>query len=1836
MRCKAVTMDAVATPTRGLRLFTAAALSISLEVAPCWAQSCSAPSFAAPTSFAAVDGVAGTALADFNGDGRLDLLTGQSFAGTGELGLMLGDGAGGFAAPTSFPSGGNPYEIIAADFNRDGRRDVIVPGNGFWFVPATGPGTFGAPIHRAAVGVIALAVSDFDLDGKLDVAAALHSSTDSVVWLGNGDGTFGGPSFVSLGHTTEHLAVGDFNRDGRPDLLFAYRDSAEVSVVLGNGDGTFGAPTAYSASSWPKQVLVDDFNEDGSVDLAVVTDGLSYLDVRLGTGTGIFGPATSVALDGALPIKALLTDFNGDANADVVVTHADDKVSVLLGTGTGAFGAVTHLAMGSFPFGAAAGDIDRDGRADLVVALPYEDAVSVRLNGFGFTCPGPSFGPAARTSRAGDELGAAYGLASADFDGDGALDVVTTSAGSGGTGEVAVLLGDGAGGFSMGPGHALGGNSVVVAAADFNGDGRPDVAATLYDRVAVLLGTGGVGLSSPTYVPIGTGGNGIATGDFDADGHIDLAVTWNDFISPTGGVSILMGDGTGGFTATGLGLAGRPNGVGAGDLNNDGRQDLVLADSTGQLWRLIGNGAGGFTSLSGPAIGGWLADVAIGDFNRDGNVDAATVKAGTDYGYVAWGDGAGGLGGVISIGLGPSAYSQTLDAGDLDGDGDDDLVFGTAYSIAIVEADGTGGFAPAVHYRSGQEYSSVVIRDFVKDGYPDVAGTIAAGRVSVAAGAGDGTFSEAIYSEVGYGAGVAAVTVGDWNRDGRPDIATTNQAAVHRDIAISLGAGDGTFGAATFLPLPNGTYPNDITNADLNRDGATDLIVAEDNAISVYLGDGAGGFGAGVAYPGGNRRIGVGDFDGDGKLDVVAYSGFTNVAVLPGRGDGTLAAAVAFGIGAFSESLAVADLNRDGVSDVVVGFPNTDGVAVLLGTGNGSYLNARVNYSTGGGVPIFTPFDIDHDGDLDLITHEHNNGFFTLLRGDGTGGFGPPSPLEPLGALYGGLVVGDFNRDGRDDLVATTTGHIEILTGTVAGGLEIAGGFHLPSSGGAAADLDRDGRLDLISPGGDGVSVLMNTHCRARRLLVSSEVSSCNTPGVPFGVQPALRVADDGANTVRCATGNVTASIASGTGSAGASLGGAANRPVVSGLATYTDLSVDLAGRGYRLELAYPPVGTARTRTFSQGLSVTISGPAEACEGTSAVFSAGTDYDTYAWTLDGGPVFSTVSQVTLSGLGVGLHTLQVLASQDGCPDTDTRVVEIAAALSAVTVSMSGSSAACTACTGGTATAVNSDGGSSTRQWGYRTASGGAVTDISGATAGTYVLNGADFPGPGQYFLVETSTPACGGAMVSNEIPVSIYTAVAGNAVTFLTVTSKDGENVLEWKNPAVAGYAATRIQYNVGAPDCTAPTTPFDGTSLVRQVGTAGAHDTVTHSALANDTTYCYAAFVEVAGPSFGTGRARSGRPMDTSLPVKWAFSTGATSMAPASISGNALYAASNDNVFYAMTRSTTGGLWPAGWTPYLLGAPVQHRVPIVATNLIPPATRVSFLGAQDGSIQAVNAATGAQLWQNTLPSGGIQATPVGMFTSFGGIVNHLLVGTWKPGDNFFYALDATSGNVVSTFTELAGGIGIVSGSPLVDYPNRRVYFASHDEGSGHSLWCLQITATGTTATCTGWTHPDLGDIEVGVTRRNGRLYVGNTTGTIYAIDENTGAPIWSFDTGDGSPKGLLFPDRLSDKVYFATNTKVWALDDTGTPAWPEVAIPGPSPALFTPGSRYLIVGGNDGRLYQLDVAAANPTTPPTVTSVTVGDGTAALGAPTLDTTYNLVYVGSDAGIVYAVQLPLP
>jgi hypothetical protein len=368
-----------------------------------------------------------------------------------------------------------------------------------------------APVSYAAgTDPFAVVTADFNGDGRLDVATTNYADSTVSVLLGNGDGTFQPAQTSATGTSPTSVAVGDFNADGKLDLATANLGSYDVSVLRGNGDGTFQAPNNLGLGSSLRSVAVGDFNGDGKLDLGVASnvyypatpgytvcfstwygDYCNYYpgspayyegraNVLLGNGDGSFAAPSITDLGYGYYTSAAVADFNGDGRPDFAATNPDNAtVGVLLGDGLGNLQAPAHFPTDSGPWSVAAADLDGDGHADLVTANSNADAVSVlRGDGLG------SFGPAQSYAAGTDP----QSVTVADCNRDGKADLVTADWDSG---SVGVLLGNGDGTFQAARGYAAGSYPGSVAAGDFNGDLFPDVATAnaVSNHVSVLLNT---------------------------------------------------------------------------------------------------------------------------------------------------------------------------------------------------------------------------------------------------------------------------------------------------------------------------------------------------------------------------------------------------------------------------------------------------------------------------------------------------------------------------------------------------------------------------------------------------------------------------------------------------------------------------------------------------------------------------------------------------------------------------------------------------------------------------------------------------------------------------------------------------------------------------------------------------------------------------------------------------------------------------------------------------------------------------------------------------------------------------------------------------------------------------------------------------------------------------------------------------------------------------------------------------------------------------------------------------------------------------------------------------
>ena len=337
--------------------------------------------------------------------------------------------------------------------------------------------------YAAGLAPQAVVAADFNNDGQLDLAVANSSSNSVNALLGNANGTFQPAVTSAAGFNPASIAVGDFNIDGKLDLVAANGGTNGVSVMLGNGDGSFRTPSNIDLGSEVASVAVGDLNNDGKMDLVATSNAyypISYsyysyyyssypyqgeAHVLLSIGDGSFSAPRSYWFMDRRVYSAVVGDFNGDGNQDVVVHKDYSEVSMLLGDGQGNLGGSWYNWAASDAFSMAAGDVNGDGNADLVTTDGYSSVGVLLSNGAGgFTSTWPEY------YTAGDQP---TSVLLGDFDRDGLLDITTSNSGSN---DVSVLRGRGDGTFGEAERFAAGPGAFAVAAGDFNGDGWLDVA----------------------------------------------------------------------------------------------------------------------------------------------------------------------------------------------------------------------------------------------------------------------------------------------------------------------------------------------------------------------------------------------------------------------------------------------------------------------------------------------------------------------------------------------------------------------------------------------------------------------------------------------------------------------------------------------------------------------------------------------------------------------------------------------------------------------------------------------------------------------------------------------------------------------------------------------------------------------------------------------------------------------------------------------------------------------------------------------------------------------------------------------------------------------------------------------------------------------------------------------------------------------------------------------------------------------------------------------------------------------------------------------------------------
>jgi hypothetical protein len=683
------------------------------------------------------------------------------------------------------------------------------------------------------------------------------------------------PPASTAGAQPWQVAVADLDADGVPDFAFPRADGDVVEIRYVVEPGTFAAPTNVAVGDAPQGIAAGDIDGDGKADLVVASSGgTGTITVLRNAGDGTFARTDTPA--GGRAIRCALGDLDGDGDPDLVLTYFRTAQLGVSLNDAGTFSAPVIVPSAKpDPESVAIADLDADGHGDVIVVnSPSSIDASWPEIDRGSVSVYPGLGEgllgAPDTYAVGDFT---LGLNVADYDGDGHLDVAVAMFGAE---AIAFLLNDGLGGLLPRAEHAVGSRPISLASGDLDGDGDVDLVVNrYYDDVAVLRNAGAAAFGEPEVYGVASAEE-LALADVTGDGALDLLVA--------GGRPRVVPQEAGRFVAPELA---RVSGwfdetVAFADLDGDGRLDVAVPSYDGKTVGIVrGRGDGTFTPPTYLDAPGGPSEILAGDLDGDG--DADLVYAGTST-FVRRNLGGGAFGSEEPVPH-PYQYGGEIALGDVDGDGDLDLVLAFSTTVnAPVSAyvnDGDGHFTLGGASTAGYAPRPAAIGDLTGDGVPDVAFPNWMGHtVSVLAGTRTGglvpyaTLPAPYYPE--------AALVDDVTQDGRADLVVLVGGNFYSKpiplVRIFRGTVSG-LGAASDVPLE--CYPVDLAIGDMDSDGLRDLVVSCAGELELHLAIPGGGFGPAIRYPAAviGDDVFVLDLDGDYRPEILTAGTESGVVV---------------------------------------------------------------------------------------------------------------------------------------------------------------------------------------------------------------------------------------------------------------------------------------------------------------------------------------------------------------------------------------------------------------------------------------------------------------------------------------------------------------------------------------------------------------------------------------------------------------------------------------------------------------------------------------------------------------------------------------------------------------------------------------------------------------------------------------------------------------------------------------------------------------------------------------------------------------------------------------------
>ena len=904
--------------------------------------------------------------------------------------------------------------------------------------------------------------SDFDGDGKSDMAVANFASNTISVFRNTsstGSVSFAAKMDFATGAGTtwpNSVSIGDLDGDGKPDLAVTNSSSNTISVFRNTstpGSVTFATKVDFAAGNQPLFVSIGDLDMDGKPDLVVANHSGNTVSVFRNTSISGTIDATSFAakVDFATSGNAnsvSIGDLDGDGQLDIAVTDRSfNFVSVFRNTSTPgfvSFASKVDLATGYWPNSVSIGDLDGDGKSDMMVANQSSSTVSVFRNTS--TSGNISFASKVDFSTGAEPNSVSIG----DLDGDGKADLTMVNFKSG---NVSVLRNTSIGGavsFAARLDYATGDGPRSMSIGDLDGDGKPDLAVANRNSstVSVLryvpLPT--LTTTSPTSVTPFTATSGGNINSDGGDAVTARGVCWSTAPNPTVALSTKTFDatGTGTFTSSLTDLSpfttyyvrayatnSQCTAYGNELIFATEKLAITFSPISGPVGSTVTISGMGFNSVANGNIvffGATMAAVSVATTTSL----TATVPAGATYQPITVLNTATGLTGASAVPFGvtftggvinASSYRPKVDfitgtspqsvaIGDLDGDGKADLAVAnrSGNTVSVFRNTSTSGsitagsFAAKVDLITGLQPGSVTIGDLDGDGKPDLVVTNfgnGANTVSIFRNTSTlGSISFAMKADFATSGNPISVSISDLDGDGKNDLAVTNYT-YGRISVLRNTSNIGNISFAAKVDFLTGTLPQSLFIGDLDEDGKPEIVVANQysNTVSVLRNTSASGsltvgsFAAKVDFAPGAQPVSVsiGDLDGDGKPDLAVVnqgsntiSVFQNTAISGVINSGSFAAKVDVATGASPRSVAIGDADGDGKPDLAVANGTGNTVSILRNNSTAGALSfaAKVDYPTGAQPVSVAIGDLDGNGRPDLAVTNASGNSLSILRYD--------------------------------------------------------------------------------------------------------------------------------------------------------------------------------------------------------------------------------------------------------------------------------------------------------------------------------------------------------------------------------------------------------------------------------------------------------------------------------------------------------------------------------------------------------------------------------------------------------------------------------------------------------------------------------------------------------------------------------------------------------------------------------------------------------------------------------------------------------------------------------------